>query len=212
MSTSQPPISRADLRRNQVLTAATECFRAHGFHGTSMSQLSKASGMSVGHIYHYFESKESIIEAIVENDLLKILQIPERIEQNRGEGDIFDALVADVEQSAADAFYDPDAALLLEIVAEAARNPRIASIIRRAEVMAMDSIKNYLRKGLLQRNAPLSEASLDTACNLLASLFEGLTIRLIRNPDLSLQSSIPMMRRIIRYMLEHELSNPADTN
>ncbi|MCB5208165.1 TetR/AcrR family transcriptional regulator [Methylovorus mays] len=212
MSTSQPPISRADLRRNQVLTAATECFRAHGFHGTSMSQLSKASGMSVGHIYHYFENKEAIIEAIVENDLLKILNIPERIEQSRGDSDIFDALVEDVKQSAADAFYDPDAALLLEIVAEAARNPRIASIIRRAEVLAMESIKNYIRKGLHQRNARFSEASLDTVCNMLASLFEGLTIRLIRNPDLSLQSSIPMMRRIIQYMLEHELPSAEDTN
>ena len=212
MSTLTPQTTRADMRRNQVLTAATECFRNHGFHGTSMAQISKTSGMSVGHIYHYFENKEAIIEAIVENDLRKILQIPERIEQSRGEGDIFDALVADVEQSAADAFYHPDAALLLEIVAEAARNPRIASIIRRAEATAMESIKRYLRKGLLQRNSGFSEASLDTACNLLVSLFEGLTIRLIRNPELSLQNSIPMMRRIIRYMLENELPSPADTN
>ena len=211
MSISQPPISRADQRRNQVLTAATECFRAHGFHGTSMSQLSKASGMSVGHIYHYFENKEAIIEAIVENDLLKILNIPERIEQSRGDGDIFDALVEDVEKSAADAFYDPDAALLLEIVAEAARNPRIASIIRRAEATAMESIKRYLRKGLQQRNSAFSEEALDTACNLLASLFEGLTIRLIRNPDLSLQNTIPMMRRIIRYMLEQEICASSST-
>lgn len=205
MPTSAPPISRADLRRNQVLTAATECFRAHGFHGTSMSQLSKASGMSVGHIYHYFENKEAIIEAIVENDLLKILQITERVEQSRGDGDIFDALVADVDNSATDTFHDPDAALLLEIVAEAARNDRIASIIRRAEVTAMESIKDYLRKGLQQRQTDYSETSLDIACNLLASIFEGLTIRLIRNPELSLQATIPMLRQVIRHILEQEI-------
>lgn len=209
MSTSQPPISRADLRRNQVLTAATECFRAHGFHGTSMSQLSKASGMSVGHIYHYFESKESIIEAIVENDLLKILNIPMRIEQRRMGGDIFEALLADVDNSAADTFHDPDAALLLEIVAEAARNPRIASIVRRAETTAMESIKSYFRKGLLQRNTRYSEASLDIACNMLASMFEGLTIRLIRNPDLSLQRTIPVIRSIVRFILEQQINDEA---
>lgn len=205
MSPTNIPSSRADLRRAQVLTAATECFRSHGFHGTSMSQISKASGMSVGHIYHYFENKEAIIEAIVENDLLKILNIPDRIEQNRGGGDIFDALVADVENSAADTFYDPDASLLLEVVAEAARNPRIATIIRRAEAMAMESIKGYFRKGLVQRQINISEETLDTACNLLASLFEGFTIRLIRNPDLSLKRTIPMLRRTIRYILEREL-------
>lgn len=205
MSNSEIQTSRADIRRNQVLTAATECFRNQGFHSTSMSQISKASGMSVGHIYHYFENKEAIIEAIVENDLLKILNIPDRIEQNRAGGDIFDALVADVENSAADTFYDPDAPLLLEVVAEAARNPKIATIIRRAEATAMESIKNYFRKGLVQRQVNISEEALDTACNLLASIFEGFTIRLIRNPDLSLKSTIPMLRRTIGYILEHEL-------
>lgn len=205
MSNSEIQTSRADIRRNQVLTAATECFRNQGFHSTSMSQISKASGMSVGHIYHYFENKEAIIEAIVENDLLKILNIPDRIEQNRAGGDIFDALVADVENSAADTFYDPDAPLLLEVVAEAARNPKIATIIRRAEATAMESIKNYFRKGLVQRQVNISEEALDTACNLLASIFEGFTIRLIRNPDLSLKRTIPMLRRTIGYILEHEL-------
>lgn len=205
MSNSEIQTSRADIRRNQVLTAATECFRNQGFHSTSMSQISKASGMSVGHIYHYFENKEAIIEAIVENDLLKILNIPDRIEQNRAGGDIFDALVADVENSAADTFCDPDAPLLLEVVAEAARNPKIATIIRRAEATAMENIKSYFRKGLVQRQVDISEEALDTACNLLASIFEGFTIRLIRNPDLSLRRTIPMLRRTICYILEHEL-------
>lgn len=200
--------SRADLRRNQVLSAATECFRSHGFHGTSMSQISKASGMSVGHIYHYFENKEAIIEAIVENDLLKILNIPDRIEKTRADGDFFDALIADVENGAADAFYDPDAPLLLEILAEAARNPRIATIVRSAEATALESIKGYIRKGLLQRHAAVSEASLDIVYNLLASVFEGLTIRLIRNPALTLESMIPILRRVIRYVLENEFSYP----
>lgn len=206
MSLSNIQTSRADLRRNQVLTAATECFRNQGFHGTSMSQISKASGMSVGHIYHYFENKEAIIEAIVEKDLLKILNVTNRVEQNRGDGDIFDALIADVETSAADTFYDPDAPLLLEVIAEAARNPKIANIIRRAEATAMESIKSYFRKGMMQRQMNISEEALDTACNLLASLFEGFTIRLIRNPDLSLKRTIPMLSRTIRYVLEHELT------
>ena len=41
---------RAEARKTQVLNAATECFRRQGFHGASMAQISKAAGMSVGHI------------------------------------------------------------------------------------------------------------------------------------------------------------------
>jgi len=50
-----------DARRAQIRAAAGECFRQHGFHGTSIAQISKRAGMSTGHIYHYFENKEAII-------------------------------------------------------------------------------------------------------------------------------------------------------
>ena len=55
----------AKRRKEQVLVAAVECFKLQGFHKTSMSQISAAAGMSSGHIYHYFGSKEAIVEAIV---------------------------------------------------------------------------------------------------------------------------------------------------
>ncbi|WP_222862308.1 TetR/AcrR family transcriptional regulator [Zoogloea oleivorans] len=48
----------AKRRKEQVLAAAADCVRREGFHRTSMSQISAAAGMSSGHIYHYFGSKE----------------------------------------------------------------------------------------------------------------------------------------------------------
>ena len=35
--------------------------REHGFHGTTMSMLIKNSGVAAGTIYHYFDSKDSLI-------------------------------------------------------------------------------------------------------------------------------------------------------
>ena len=53
-ATEQPSDSpRADARRAQIRAAAAECFRLHGFHGSSIAQISKRAGMSTGHIYHY---------------------------------------------------------------------------------------------------------------------------------------------------------------
>ena len=62
----------AKRRKEQVLEAAVECFKLQGFHKTSMSQISAAAGMSSGHIYHYFGSKEGIVEAIVARDRSQI--------------------------------------------------------------------------------------------------------------------------------------------
>ena len=54
----------AQARREQVLCAAADCFRRKGYHGAGMAEISRTAGMSAGHIYNYFESKEAIIESI----------------------------------------------------------------------------------------------------------------------------------------------------
>jgi len=63
---------RAQLRRNQVLEAAASCFRRSGFHGASMAEISKAAGMSAGHIYNYFDGKDAIIAAFVEQNVERV--------------------------------------------------------------------------------------------------------------------------------------------
>lgn len=51
-------------RQNQILDAATRCFARDGFHGTSMEDIVRESGLSPGAIYCYFRSKQDIVEAI----------------------------------------------------------------------------------------------------------------------------------------------------
>lgn len=56
----------ADLherRRGEILAAAETCFVAKGFHQTSMQDIASASGLSMGLLYRYFDSKSAIIRA-----------------------------------------------------------------------------------------------------------------------------------------------------
>jgi AcrR family transcriptional regulator len=50
-----------DHRRERLLAAAARVFAAHGFAGTSMRDLAKASGMSLAGIYYYVECKEDLL-------------------------------------------------------------------------------------------------------------------------------------------------------
>lgn len=52
--------------RLRLLTAAGELFVAQGYEGTSLQQIVKAAGTSVGNCYFYFPNKEAILFAIGE--------------------------------------------------------------------------------------------------------------------------------------------------
>jgi AcrR family transcriptional regulator len=53
--------------RDRIIVATNELFRRHGYNGTSLSQISKASGATIGSIYHFFPGgKESLAVAVVD--------------------------------------------------------------------------------------------------------------------------------------------------
>ncbi len=54
----------SDARKRQILDAALGCFSTRGFHGTTMKDIVKASGLSAGAIYSYFSAKGDIVNAI----------------------------------------------------------------------------------------------------------------------------------------------------
>ena len=53
-----------EARREQILGAAIACFAEKGFHKTSMKDICNKSQLSPGAVYHYFESKDDIVEAV----------------------------------------------------------------------------------------------------------------------------------------------------
>src|SRR3981081_2231812 len=93
-ASTEPALSAAALRnrarRDQILSAATKCFVENGFHGSSSAALANRAGRSVGHIYHYYESKDAIIEAIVDRD---IEEAPGMLDDFSGADDVVAAMM-----------------------------------------------------------------------------------------------------------------------
>jgi AcrR family transcriptional regulator len=53
----------ASNKREAVLAAAIQCFAVHGLAGAGMREIARAAGLTEGTLYHYFASKEALIEA-----------------------------------------------------------------------------------------------------------------------------------------------------
>ena len=57
--------SRGGQTRQEIIQAATRLFIHQGYHGTSMSQVAQAAGVSLSGIYNHFPSKEALFVAIL---------------------------------------------------------------------------------------------------------------------------------------------------
>lgn len=56
-----------EQRREQILAAAKTTFAGKGFHATTIGDVAKATGVSYGSIYWYFDSKEALFHALMDH-------------------------------------------------------------------------------------------------------------------------------------------------
>jgi len=167
----------AELRRSQILCAAKACFSEYGFHGTSMAVLSKSSGMSIGHIYHYFRNKEAIVEAIVEEALEEILEVHASI-LNRT--DILEGLLSHAVEASIQFSRLENARLRLEILSEAGRNARVGRIVQGFDLRARQSMLKILKCIDESTVGHSSDSEIEIRFELLSALMSGFLTRAVK--------------------------------
>lgn len=124
--------------RDKIIFAAIECFIRKGFHQTSVRDIAQTAGVSQGNLYNHFKGKAELITEIARierdsvDDVLSAANGLPPLDGLRAIG------LAYIRNAATPA----DAALTLEISAEAIRNPEIAT--------AFMATRTHLRAGLLE--------------------------------------------------------------
>lgn len=64
--------------RQRILDKAAELFAERGFRGASISELAKACDASKAWLYHYYESKEAILHAMLKAHIEDLLDVARR--------------------------------------------------------------------------------------------------------------------------------------
>lgn len=57
------------MRRGELVKVAAQLFRQRGFHGASTRDIAAAAGMQSGSIFYFFESKEAILHAVMQDGM-----------------------------------------------------------------------------------------------------------------------------------------------
>lgn len=200
---SEPVAKRmdAEARRQQIVDAASACARRSGFHGASMADIAQAAGLSVGQIYRYFENKEAIIAAIVARDMAEMRD--KYSEMQGGDRPVLETILTKCSNALDDLYESERAALTLEVVAEAARNPKVGAILR-----AADAEERQMQQELLRHVIPADcdDAERLARGEVVSMLFEGMTMRGVNNPG----ADRAAIARVLRSALRHLLAEPCD--
>lgn len=178
-------------RKVQILDAAAECFRQKGFHRSSLAQIAAAAGMSAGHIYHYFKSKEDIVAAIVEREQDEARDLIEAARAVDGVSDVIDVFIDQLAHAVAHHQDTSRASLRMEILAEAARNPEIARIVQH---------KNEEFSQMLVALFKDAPSGLQSRLEIIGALLEGLSMRSLSSSKLDESLDFDMLRNVVRYV------------
>ena len=141
---SQPQIDSSNGdRRSQILEAALVCFAKRGFHQTSMHDISGEAGISVGLIYRYFENKEAVISAMADRHKKEITEMLERARQAPS---LLESLEILFTAHCCEDAPQVVSAFVVDLYAEASRNPHVADLVRDVLKTAMNGVRDLIAR------------------------------------------------------------------
>ncbi|MDB5774453.1 MAG: putative transcriptional regulatory protein TetR/AcrR family [Herbaspirillum sp.] len=195
-----------EQKRREILEAAGRCFAKDGFRGASISHICSEAKISSGHLYHYFASKEAIIEAMAE---VGLEHAEARFNHLMKSDNAIEGLVAEIEQHSANSNCNsqgPHAEmhakrqLHLDMLAEAGRNPAMMEIVKKHSAKVRGLLATFL-KAAQQRGQIDQALDADVAAAMLLSTIEGVGNLTIRDPDLDMKKKMKMLTTLIKRFL-----------
>src|SRR5437773_7361835 len=140
---ANPQIEASQDRREQIMQAAMACFAKRGFHQTSMHDISDEAGISVGLIYRYFENKEAVISAMADRHKKEISEMLQRAKQAPS---LLESLEILFTAHCCEDAPQVVSAFVVDLYAEASRNPHVADLVRDVLETAMTGVKDLIAR------------------------------------------------------------------
>jgi len=170
---------RTRLQKERILAAAQTCFVDSGFYAASMATIAETAGMSPGLIYRYFENKNAIILAIIEQQLTDARR---RIRELHSSENLAKRIVDYFDEQKPEDDNSMNTALYLEITAQATRDAQIAEALHRYDMTVCSELGDWLSRSREEGGYGLPESIVPARALMLLCLIEGLKLRGPRGP------------------------------
>ena len=179
-----PKVTEAHLeaRKKQIIDAAAACFSQRGFHQTTMQDICKQAALSPGAVYRYFESKDDIIAAMVDERRREGVALVEAITA-RHENTL--AALDEIARTFFSRLEDAQGcALDIELWAEAQANPRIREALRVDMADVNATLTEFLRRS--QEHGEINpHLDAKAVSQVMESFFYGLILQRSIDPSIA---------------------------
>jgi AcrR family transcriptional regulator len=133
--------AQADRRRAELIDTALRLFAERGFRGTTIADIAVATGTAHGLVYHYFRSKDELLDAILERySFLPQLRALLAVSPDRPAGDVLNEVAVGFSR-----LLDERPELLRLVVTESQTNPIVAAALARITDEGLVVLTEYLR-------------------------------------------------------------------
>ncbi len=190
---------RYSERRTAIVGAALELFATRGLARTTTAEIARAAGISTGALFHYFPSKRAVFLALFEADRA---EWDDAFATARAQEDPWAALMGVVERLAAEAAHPLVAGLIVEILAQAHRDPEVADLVADGDRRMMRGIADLVDR---LREDGLADPGMSsaTAARWVLTLTDGFHTRGYPEPDrdraAELATAELLIARALRY-------------
>jgi len=172
-------------RRQQILDVAAECFTEKGFHQTGMKEIYTKAKLSAGSVYHYFENKDAIIEAIASDFSVDIEQF---IFTFRDNTDFIQGLIKAVRYRLKESQkYAKYGRLVIDIYAESFRNDKVKGTLKALDDELVTALKSRIERAISSYQISSYHDSKMLSYMLIA-IIEGYEDRILQDPEIKLEN------------------------
>ncbi len=187
-------------RRMEIVGAALELFATQGLAGTTTAEIARAAGISSGALFHYFPSKRAVFLAMFEADRE---EWDEAFAAARVRSDPWAALEEVVDRVAAEAAHPLMAGLIVEVLAQAHRDPEVAGLVEAGDRRMLDGVAELVdrlcREGTADPGMPAA-----TAARWVLTLTDAFHTRGYPEPDRDRAAETATAKRLIARALRYD--------
>ena len=155
MSSQTARARQADQRRSELIQAALQLFAERGFRATTIADIATATGTAHGLVYHYFRSKDDLLEAVLDQyTFLPRLQALLEVSPDRPAFEVLTEIAIGLSAMLRDR---PE--VLRLVIAEGPTNPIVGRALARVTQEGLAVLTAYLQARIVAGELRIHDAS-----------------------------------------------------